>query len=201
MTPILDFAVGSRSRMPGEASGDAFLAREDGPIAVVAVADGLGHGPEAEAAARRTLALLAGVEHGDLLAAMRHCHEGLKATRGAVLSLARIDRETSTLTWVGVGNVRGELVRRDARSTPTRESLLLRGGVLGRTLPRLQAGILAVDPGDTLVLMTDGIDPDFPMETLAVEPPRAIADRILAERSTGADDALVLVARFQPEPP
>jgi negative regulator of sigma-B (phosphoserine phosphatase) len=57
--------------------------------------------------------------------------------------------------------------------------------------------VLAVSPGDLLVLATDGIRPDFTTRVTAGDDPQALADRILAECSTGTDDALVVVVRYQ----
>ena len=77
-----------------------------------------------------------------------------------------------------------------------REDLLLRGGVVGFQLPALSEHVLAVAPGDTLLLATDGVRPEF-AEGLVLGPsPQELADRILAQYLKGSDDALVLVAQF-----
>lgn len=57
--------------------------------------------------------------------------------------------------------------------------------------------VLRVEPGDTLVLATDGIRQDFSSALSAVEPPGKLAERVLAEYAKGHDDALVVVARFR----
>ena len=61
------------------------------------------------------------------------------------------------MTWLGVGNVEGVLIRADTRATPAAESVLLRGGVVGYQLPALQASVVPVSRGDLLILATDGI--------------------------------------------
>jgi hypothetical protein len=75
-------------------------------------------------------------------------------------------------------------------------SLLLRSGVVGYMVPRLAASELEVQPGDVLVLATDGVRGDLAELVVPREAPQRIADRILAERLKGWDDALVLVARL-----
>jgi serine phosphatase RsbU (regulator of sigma subunit) len=117
-------------------------------------------------------------------------------TRGVVMSLAFFNAQDSTLTWVGVGNVEGMLVRADAKAHPARESVLLRGGVLGYELPPLRASVIPVFRGDTLILSTDGIRHGFAEELTLRDSPQQIADRILAHSGKGTDDALVLVARY-----
>src|SRR5438067_1235314 len=73
------------------------------------------------------------------------------------MSVAAISGEGHTMSWLGVGNVEGSLFRRSEGSRPSRESLLLRGGVVGYQLPKLLPSVVPVDPGDTLVFVTDGI--------------------------------------------
>jgi len=48
------------------------------------------------------------------------------ATRGVVLSLASIDPAHGMMTWLGVGNVQGVLMRANAKNGNGQESLLLR---------------------------------------------------------------------------
>ena len=124
---------------------------------------------------------------------LQACHAALKATRGAVLSLACFHPD-QTLSWSGVGNVEGRLLRADG-SAPC--SLLLRPGVLGYRLPPLRAETLPVFPGDTLILVTDGISYFRNEDIPAQLPPQALAEYIMAHHGKGSDDALVLVVRYQ----
>jgi serine/threonine protein phosphatase PrpC len=100
------------------------------------------------------------------------------------------------MTWLGVGNVQGTLMRAAARNGNVRETLLLRGGVVGSQLPPLQATVLPVAQGDTVYFVTDGIRGDFAESLTAKENPQRAADRILEQFRNGNDDALVVVARL-----
>jgi hypothetical protein len=98
-----------------------------------------------------------------------------------------------------VGNVEGILLR--ANGEP-RETLLLRGGIVGYRLPNLRPVTLPIVEGDTLVFATDGLRSGFAQDLSLGQTPQAMADRILADYSRGTDDALVLIARYagrQPE--
>ena len=99
------------------------------------------------------------------------------------------------MAWVGVGNVDGVLLR--ATPTARMERLLLLGGVVGRQLPHLNASVVTVSPGDTLILVTDGIRGDFAERLPIVGGPAPSAERILARHALGTDDALVLVVRYR----
>jgi len=127
---------------------------------------------------------------------VRRCHEHLRSTRGVVMSLATLTTLDETMTWIGVGNVEGRLKRAAGDVTPLSEFLLLRAGVVSSQLPMLQAAVLPVSPGDTLVFATDGVALPTALEVVADERPQVLADRILAKQRKGTDDALVLVARW-----
>jgi negative regulator of sigma-B (phosphoserine phosphatase) len=113
-----------------------------------------------------------------------------------VLSLASIDPKHGMMTWIGVGNVQGVLMRAGAQKGNVEEVLLLRGGVVGSQLPALQAAVLPIAKGDTLVFVTDGIRSEFVEGLSALESPQRAADKTLKQHSRGNDDALVLVVRL-----
>ncbi len=163
---------------------------------LVVVADGLGHGGEAAAAAK--LACDTAGRHAEepLISLVGRCHERLRGTRGAVMSLASINRLEGMMTWVGVGNVEGKLLRADPPTNPRVESLLIRGGVVGDQLPPLFPAVLPIEPNDILIFSTDGIGSGFVHEVSRRDSPQQIADQILVRHSKGTDDALVLVARY-----
>lgn len=179
-----------------EESGDVYVVAPFPDGVLVAVIDGLGHGAEAATAAREAARLLeahAGETVSDLI---RRCHEGLRRTRGAVMSLASFDSRSSSVTWIGVGNVEGVLVRADRAAEPSRESLAARGGVVGYQLPPLREAGRAVSSGDALILATDGIRSEFTAGLSVQDSPQDMAESIVARYAKASDDALVLVARY-----
>lgn len=183
--------------LPGQPeSGDRYMVSHFPHGILVAVVDGLGHGDEAAAAAKGAITTLEGSAHESVIALMRRCHERLRGTRGAVMSLASFNALDETMTWLGVGNVEGTLFRADPHGIPEHESLLLRGGVIGGQLPPLRASILPLARGDTLILLTDGVRPPSIHEVNLGSPPKQLAAQILARYGKGTDDALVLVARY-----
>jgi phosphoserine phosphatase RsbX len=198
----IEWAVAERPQIGQSESGDRYLALATADGALVAVVDGLGHGAEAADAAKGAVRSLERHAHEPILSLVKNCHRSLTGTRGAVVSLAVLSARDDTLTWLGVGNVEGLLLRSNAIANPRRELLLLRGGVVGVHLPALAAGIVPITPGDTLILATDGVQSDFANETLPQrDSPQAMADYILARWGKPTDDALVLVVRYLRLPP
>ena len=183
--------------LPGEKeSGDRHLIRCSRTGALIAAIDGIGHGEEAAHAAELAVSILRECASAPIISLVESCHEKLRGTRGVVLSLASIDTEQGMLTWLGVGNVQGFLLRAGRRERHLQETLLLRGGVVGSLLPPIQAIVLPVAKGDTLVFATDGVQGEFSETLSAMENPNRAAHRILDRYRTGNDDALVLVARL-----
>jgi len=175
-------------------SGDQCCVRTNDQRTMIAVLDGLGHGPAAADAARLGIELLERSPAQDVVTLVRECHNRLRGSRGAVMSMAMFDSLHRTMTWIGVGNVRGGLWSPQQAAW---KSLLLRSGVVGEILPPLQASVIPITEGDTLVFATDGIGPEIDDRLLKGDSLQTTAERILARCRTGDDDALVLLARFR----
>ncbi len=193
--PLVEYGV-AKFVLPGQReSGDQHLVCCNQSGILVAAIDGIGHGEEAANAAQGAVAILKAGADESVISLLQRCHQGLRATRGVVLSLAAIDQEHGMMTWAGVGNVQGALMRAGAPNGSVQE-VLLRGGVVGSQLPALQAAVLPVAKGDTLVFVTDGVHGDFAAGLSARESPQRAADGILERHCRGNDDALVLVVRL-----
>jgi negative regulator of sigma-B (phosphoserine phosphatase) len=192
----LDLAV-ARFVSPGQdESGDLEAVRRHARGAVIAVIDGIGHGQDAAAAARRAHDIIAEDPQDSPIGLVMRCHEALRGTRGVVMSIVSVDLAHGSLRWLGVGNVHAVVRRGSAGPGPGSAELLLRAGVVGAgELPTLKTSVIPFREHDTLILATDGIRPQFADELSVAGPPQAIADGILASHGAGSDDALVLVAR------
>jgi serine phosphatase RsbU (regulator of sigma subunit) len=193
---LIDFGVATRPLAGQTVSGDLHLVTPINHGVLLATVDGVGHGEEATVAAQMAVAILEKHAQESVISLVKRCHEVLTKTRGVVMTLASLNAVENTITWLGVGNVEGLLLRADANATHPSEGVLLRGGLVGYQLPTLQANVIPVAPGDLLVFATDGIRDDFPEGLTPTESPQQIADRILNRYLKGNDDALVLVARF-----
>jgi negative regulator of sigma-B (phosphoserine phosphatase) len=193
---LIEWGVAMQAFSGQADSGDGYLveAHPDG-VLVVAV-DGLGHGPKAAMVAEATVAALKGHARESVELLLKRCHRELRGTRGVVMSLAAFSAREETMTWVGVGNVTGLLLRADQKAERPREALLPRGGVVGYHLPSLYPVVHPIYRGDVLVFATDGLRSNFIEGVVLGDSPQQIADHLLKAYGRGTDDAVVLAARY-----
>lgn len=186
-------AWGWAGRALEDESGDLHVVVPFAGGAVVALIDGLGHGPEAAEAARAAALVLEAHASDAPVILVQRCHDALRRTRGAVMTLASFLIAGSSMTWLGIGNVDAVVVRGNGDRG---EAIAVRGGVVGYQLPALRAGTVGVAPGDTLIMATDGIRGGFTTGLAIEPPPQEIAESILARFAKASDDAHVVVARY-----
>lgn len=199
--PLLDWGVSGRA-LPGEReSGDLHVVSFFEGGVLIGVLDGLGHGPEAAAAARVAGEVLQACADEPILPLINRCHTALRKTRGVVLSLASISTRDNLMTWAAVGNVEAVLLYADRAARPAREIVNPRSGVVGYQLPALRATVHPLAAGDTLVFATDGIEDGFSSKVSLDLSPQAAAADILNRFGKNTDDALVVVARWWGAPP
>lgn len=194
--PRVEYAVAGRA-LPGEPiSGDRHVIKPFADGVLIAVIDGLGHGIDAAKAAEAAAAILEAHPDEDVVPLLKRCHQGLRSTRGVVMSIASFNDIAGTMTWGGIGNVEAMLVRAPGAGSRRQEALITRGGIVGYQVSLTTASALPVAAGDTLVLATDGIALGFASEVTPEDSPQRIADRILKRHAKENDDALVLIARW-----
>jgi hypothetical protein len=183
---------------PGEiVNGDAWTVQWHDGACRVAVIDGLGHGPQAAAAAQAAVRALAGAPHLGPEEALRVCHAALAGTRGAGVSVARIAAPGDRLTFAGVGNVEARLWQPDRLQRP----LVLRG-IVGAVLPSPRAFDFALHGDWVLLVHTDGVQMRSEPETLRAFARRdlqTLADEIIARWARPMDDATAVVVAPAPE--
>ena len=191
-----EVAIFGRACKGEAASGDdAVFVRRGGEL-LVGLADGLGHGPEARIAA--TLATETLRAHAALApeAILDRAARSLPRTRGAVMSVARLDEVSGHLAFAGVGNVS----TRRYRSDGTSRSFAGPGFVLGLRpghAPAMKGEHEALDAHDVLVMFSDGLSsrarlPDD--RALLRRHPIFMAQHLFDHFARDNDDATVLVA-------
>lgn len=191
---FVEWATATR-RLPGESAiGDRAVVCEFQGGVILAAVDGIGHGTPAAAPAGIAIDLLRKHSEAPVEMLIQLCHEALRGTRGAAVSIGSVDARTDTLTWIAVGNVEAVTIP-FARDAP-QHHVISGAGIVGYRLPALVRSSIALHPGDLIVFATDGVSPQFADSLRPVGSARRIAERILESYGKSTDDALVLVARY-----
>jgi negative regulator of sigma-B (phosphoserine phosphatase) len=194
--PRIALEVGSAVKpFPGEfVSGDVVVSTGTRRGRLVALIDGLGHGPgAAEAAGRAADAFSENAELplGELFAVV---DRELRGTRGAVASAASFDVECQSFEFAGIGNVAARLVAGNdpasERATP-----LVRPGVLGSAFRSVTSQRMPFEEGDVLLLYSDGVRSRFDALALRLLDARAAAEDVIAMAGRDNDDASCIVVR------
>ena len=165
-------------------------------MVLLCVVDGLGHGPEAERAARTILDFVSENIDASPQSLFKGADEAARSTRGAAVGLVYVDRQEESFTYVGVGNTRAMFL--DGRSRAAR-FLYSTNGIVGAGYQPLIPEKIFFDPRSLLFLYTDG----FPTQIDAAQlshlqgDPASMADEFLERFTLGTDDAAVLVARLE----
>jgi negative regulator of sigma-B (phosphoserine phosphatase) len=176
--------------------GDSILVHPFAQILRLAVIDGLGHGPEAEAAALLAKEAISSEEfRGPEL--IQLCHRKLIGTRGAVVSIVDLDRNNNTWTGISLGNISVSFYGQE-QYLP-----ISNGGIAGYSLPsRLISWSRPYSPDQILIMHSDGIAPLVglgellaPTGGLSRAHPDDLAESIALEYGTMEDDLSILVAK------
>lgn len=190
-----EVAVLSRPIGTDPLSGDDAVFVRDERRLLLAVADGLGHGPEAREASHRAIAIL--MEHGhDPLEAFEHAHRDLVSTRGAVMTVVEVDEADGVLGHAAVGNVTAQVVHRDTVRGFGAPALVL--GMPGTQVrKRVRRENATVSARDVVLLFSDGfttrtrLDPN---DTITTAHPLCVAHQLLQRFGRDSDDATIVVA-------
>jgi anti-sigma regulatory factor (Ser/Thr protein kinase)/serine/threonine protein phosphatase PrpC len=193
MPDPLTFGAASRPHPRMTENGDAFVIKCWGEGALVAVIDGLGHGPFAEHAAQTARQYVESHVDQPLDLILRGVGRACRATRGVVMALARFDRDGTRLTFASIGNI-------EARVFGSVEPMnfAVRRGIVGVNAPNPAVTQHRWQPNYLLVLHSDGLTTrwrweDFP--GLGRTSASVIARRLLQALAKDDDDATVLVVK------
>jgi negative regulator of sigma-B (phosphoserine phosphatase) len=179
---------------PGQhVSGDTVVIRPLEQGLFVAIVDVLGHGPEAHELTHVIDAYLGRYGTFDVSGLMTRLHQHLKGSRGAAAGLCAIDAATGRIDYVGIGNT---TMRRFGKAE-TR--FVSQDGVLGQNMRTPLAQTLQLEPGDLIVLYTDGVSDRFTSDDypgVLRHPSEEVANNIVQRFGKGHDDAACIALRY-----
>ena len=171
--------------------GDGWSFVRSADAFAIMVADGLGHGIDAERASR--LAVEAFVASG-LDAPSRivqRAHDALRGTRGAAVAVVRV--EGVEARFAGVGNVAGSVI-----ADGVTRHMVSHPGIVGHQMSRVQEFTYPWSDRSLLVMASDGIRTQWRLDAypgISRRRPTLIAATLWRDFSRGRDDATVVVAQ------
>jgi anti-sigma regulatory factor (Ser/Thr protein kinase) len=176
--------------------GDAWRIVVERQRISVLVVDGLGHGPDAAAAATAATTTFLQFANGPIEAAIVALDAAMHETRGAALSVVVIETALRRAKFSGTGNVDGRVLSGGAT-----EHLVPQNGIVGHGMPTPRSINVAWPAGARLVLHSDGILPRWRAEAYEAQTavhPALLAGLIYRDFARDRDDATVLVLRDKP---
>ncbi|MCF5053121.1 ATP-binding protein [Pseudomonas syringae] len=185
------YGVSQHSLHHDPACGDAWhLAIAPGRFAVM-MADGLGHGSDAERAARAGEEVFAQNAFLEATVLFNDMHIGMTGSRGGAMAVAQYDATADSLRFTGVGNIGASLI-----GPGKSRGLASHPGIVGVQFRKAQPFDYAEVSGQLLILYSDGLQSrwnlaDYP--GLSHRHPALIAAILHRDFCRGRDDVTVFV--------
>jgi anti-sigma regulatory factor (Ser/Thr protein kinase) len=177
------------------ACGDVWHLAFDGLHISALVIDGLGHGEEAERAAREGEKVFARLPFASPLLLLEDIHQAMTGTRGGAVAIAQFDGADDALKFVGIGNIGASLV-----ATDKSRGLASHPGIVGGQYRRAQPFDYAQVNGQLLIMYSDGLQSRWNLQEypgLVHRHPAVIAAILHRDFSRGRDDVTVLVIALE----
>ncbi|WP_454828723.1 ATP-binding SpoIIE family protein phosphatase [Paraburkholderia xenovorans] len=190
------FLVGAKStpKHGQDINGDAWSVRHAGGNLWLTLLDGLGHGPLAAEASRRAVDVFMRADPAALpQEVLRDVHSGIKATRGAVMAIARFDPVNAILSFAGVGNIVGIV-----NAGETTQHLLSTDGTVGYNMRSVRPTEARWAPGSVFIATTDGLTTRWNLNRhpgLISRHPSLIASVLHRDFARDSDDATIVVVK------
>jgi anti-sigma regulatory factor (Ser/Thr protein kinase) len=179
---------------PGEdVCGDSWGVHVGPEETTLMVADGLGHGPEAAEASVEAVRLFHRYNGHRPPVLLDYIHGGLRATRGAAVSVARFQPASGKVVYSGVGNIAGVI----AGDGDLRRMVSM-PGTAGHNARKIQPFEYPFTAG-LVILHSDGIASTWTLDrypNLSARHPTLIAAVLYRDLTRHRDDATVLVAKW-----
>jgi anti-sigma regulatory factor (Ser/Thr protein kinase) len=178
--------------------GDAWSCHAGNDAFTVLLADGLGHGPQANVAAIEAAKALAPDGDAPLDRIMDLANEALRPTRGAAVGIARMPVFSSAadarVAFAGIGNIAASVW-----SDVSHKHLVSHSGIVGHSVPRrAQQFDVPYPPNALVVLHSDGLTSRWDLARypgLSMRHPSLVAAVLYRDFARGRDDVTVFVAR------
>jgi anti-sigma regulatory factor (Ser/Thr protein kinase) len=159
----------------------------------VFLADGLGHGPLAESAAREAIRAFEKASFRPPAELLELIHQATRSTRGAAVAVACIDVRERLVRFAGIGNIAGTLI-----SGNEVRHMVSMNGIVGHQVRVFREFTYPWREGDLMVLHSDGLSTHWDLRSypgLAQKTCALIAGVLYRDFGRVRDDATSVVVR------
>ncbi|MBK5516099.1 ATP-binding protein [Pseudomonas sp. TH10] len=189
------FGVSQHSLRNDPACGDVWHLAFDGSRISALVIDGLGHGDDAERAARAGEQTFALAPFTTPVMLLEDIHRDMIGTRGGALAIAQFDGDVDALKFVGIGNIGACLI-----APGKSRGLASHPGIVGGQYRKAQPFDYAHVNGHLLIMYSDGLQSRWNLQDypgLVHRHPAVIASVLHRDFCRGRDDVTVLVVALE----
>ncbi len=189
----MKYGICQKAKNNGIYNGDSYLLLEKELEDLVVIADGLGSGELAFNASQKAMEVVRTYQSIPLQEIIFNCHNGLKGTRGAVMSLCRITKSQNRLSYIGIGNITLQIIETDKIVRPPSM-----WGMVGHVLTRFKTFDLSYKKGDWAAFYSDSIRPDFDFRPYITQfgDPQSVAEAVLSDLTPVKDDFTLIMINF-----
>lgn len=183
----------SIARPREDVCGDCWNAVSDEQECFIAVVDGLGHGQGALMAATEAVVAFRRNASGSPAAIIQRASSAARHTRGAAMSVVRINPKRNEITHAGVGNIGCIVVDPDGT-----KHMISQSGIVGGEQVRITDTIHPWSAESMLILYSDGLQSRLSLDGylgLQLRKPGLIAGILYRDFSRRNDDSTVVVVQ------
>jgi negative regulator of sigma-B (phosphoserine phosphatase) len=168
---------------------------------ILCIADGLGHGKDAEKAAIAAVSFVSKHLGEPLSTIFEACNRMIRDTRGVAMAIVIVDERAKKLRWAGVGNTRAAVVRGTHGGNNEGVVTRLAGnpGIVGGGYKTVTPETMEIGPDDMVIMFTDGIPEGIDLSEygdMLHKDLQILAETIIRQWSRDSDDAAVLIYRM-----
>lgn len=193
--PDLRYGVSQHSLHNDPACGDAWHLTYNGANVSALIIDGLGHGEDAERAAKAGEQVFAQSPFASPVLLMEDMHRDMIGSRGGAAAFAQYNAARDSLTFTGVGNIGASLITADKS-----RGLASHPGIVGGQYRKAQPFDYAHVNGHLLIMYSDGLQSRWNLQDypgLVHRHPAVIASVLHRDFCRGRDDVTVLVVALE----
>lgn len=182
---------------PGETtSGDGISIKRTDKHIKIMLADGLGHGPEANKAINEAALAFKIFPDYSPTETLRFIHTNIRKTRGAVINILAYNSQTKVWTSAGIGNIAARLI-----GPVTSKNQMSYNGIVGHNIPNtMNDQEYPAEHFNVMVLCSDGIKTrwdhaKYPM--IQKKDPSVLGAAIYKDHARKTDDMSVVVVKIE----